>query len=49
MIAPLLLALAPCAAMCAPGLCMGRGDGKSCSTDAKGDAAKQQREEKPVA
>lgn len=31
-IAPLLLALAPCAAMCALGLCMGRGGDKSCST-----------------
>ena len=27
-IAPLLLALAPCAAMCALGLCMNKGDGK---------------------
>ncbi len=34
-IAPLLLALAPCAAMCALGLCMNRGGGKSCATDAK--------------
>jgi hypothetical protein len=33
--APLLLALAPCAAMCALGLCMGRSGGKSCSTDSK--------------
>ena len=33
-LAPLLLALAPCAAMCALGLCM-RGGGKSCSTDSK--------------
>lgn len=33
-LAPLLLALAPCAAMCALGLCM-RGGGKSSSTDAK--------------
>ena len=31
-IAPLLLALAPCAAMCALGLCMNRMGGKSCST-----------------
>lgn len=31
-IAPLLLALAPCAAMCALGLCMSRMGGKSCST-----------------
>lgn len=34
-IAPILLALAPCAAMCALGLCMNRGGGKSCSTDSK--------------
>ena len=34
-IAPLLLAFAPCAAMCALGLCMGRMGGKSCSTTAK--------------
>lgn len=33
-LAPLLLALAPCAAMCALGLCM-KGGGKSCSTDPK--------------
>lgn len=31
-VAPLLLALAPCAAMCALGLCMSRSGGKSCST-----------------
>ena len=30
-IAPVLLALAPCAAMCALGLCMSRMGGKSCS------------------
>lgn len=48
-VAPLLLALAPCAAMCALGLCMGRGGGKSCSIDAKNGAAKQQIEEKPGA
>lgn len=34
-VAPLLLALAPCAAMCALGLCMNKGGGKSCSTDSK--------------
>lgn len=33
-IAPILLALAPCAAMCALGVCMNRTGGKSCS-DAK--------------
>ena len=31
-VAPLLLALAPCAAMCALGLCMSRMGGKSCSS-----------------
>jgi hypothetical protein len=31
-VAPLLVALAPCAAMCALGLCMSRMGGKSCST-----------------
>lgn len=31
-IAPVLLALAPCAAMCAMGLCMKRGEGNSCSS-----------------
>lgn len=34
-IAPLLLAFAPCAAMCALGLCMNKMGGKSCSTDSK--------------
>jgi hypothetical protein len=31
-VAPLLVALAPCAAMCALGLCMSRMGGQSCST-----------------
>lgn len=30
--APILLAAAPCAVMCALGLCMKKGDGKSCSS-----------------
>lgn len=34
-IAPVLLALAPCAAMCALGLCMNKGGGTSCATDSK--------------
>ncbi|MGH7909337.1 MAG: hypothetical protein ACRENW_05750 [Thermodesulfobacteriota bacterium] len=34
-IAPLLLALAPCAAMCALGLCMNKMAGKSGSTQSK--------------
>lgn len=32
-VAPLLVALAPCAAMCALGLCMNKMGGKSCSSD----------------
>jgi hypothetical protein len=32
-IAPLLIALAPCAAMCALGLCASKMGGKSCSVD----------------
>lgn len=31
-VAPILLALAPCAAMCALGLCMSRVGGKSCES-----------------
>lgn len=38
-IAPLLLALAPCAAMCALGLCMKNMGGKSSSTASKPDDA----------
>ena len=34
-IAPLLLAIAPCAAMCALGLCMNRGGGKSCPSESR--------------
>ena len=34
-VAPLLVAFAPCAAMCALGLCMSRMGGKSCSSDAR--------------
>lgn len=33
-VAPFLLLLAPCAAMCALGLCMNKGGGKSTSADA---------------
>lgn len=35
-LAPVVLGLLPCAAMCAAGLCMNRGGGKSCSS-AKSD------------
>lgn len=34
-IAPLLIGLAPCAVMCALGLCMNKTGGKSCSTESK--------------
>jgi hypothetical protein len=34
-IAPILIGVLPCVAMCALGLCMNRGSGKSCSTAAK--------------
>lgn len=37
-IAPLLLALAPCAAMCALGLCMNKMGDKSCSTESSSGA-----------
>src|SRR5687768_4241587 len=40
-IAPILLALAPCAAMCAVGLCMNKMGGKSSSTAQHGTAAQQ--------
>jgi len=36
--APILLSLAPCAAMCALGLCMRGGREKSCATHANADA-----------
>jgi len=40
-IAPILVSLLPCAAMCALGLCMNKGGGKSCSTGASDrDAAR---------
>ncbi|MGQ0654803.1 MAG: hypothetical protein ACT4P4_21485 [Betaproteobacteria bacterium] len=44
-IAPLLVALAPCAAMCALGLCAHKMGGKSCSTD----SVKKVPEDKPGA
>ena len=34
-VAPILLSLAPCAAMCALGMCMNKMGGKSCSTESK--------------
>lgn len=37
--APILLSLAPCAAMCALGLCMRGGGARSCATHGKADAA----------
>ena len=46
-IAPLLLALAPCAAMCALGLCMSKKGGKSCAAESK--SGDQSVEAKPSA
>jgi hypothetical protein len=45
-IAPVLLSLLPCAAMCALGLCMNRMTGRSCST---GDVSKEERADIPKA
>ncbi len=42
-IAPILLALAPCAAMCALGLCMNKGGGKSCSPGSQQAAGKDEK------
>jgi len=39
--APILLSLAPCAAMCALGLCMRGGGARTCATHGKADAASQ--------
>lgn len=39
--APILLSLAPCAAMCALGLCMRGGGARSCATHGKPAAAPQ--------
>jgi hypothetical protein len=41
-VAPVILALAPCAAMCALGVCMSRMSGKSCSTKSAADASQKQ-------
>lgn len=41
-IAPVLIALAPCAAMCALGLCM-KGGGKSCSPGSQPEAGKDEK------
>lgn len=38
--APILLAVLPCAAMCALGLCMNRSGGKSCSSGDKSSSEK---------
>ena len=40
-VAPVLIALAPCAAMCALGLCMNRMGGKSCSAARAGTGKSQ--------
>lgn len=44
-IAPILLALAPCAAMCAAGLCMNKMGGKSCSAEKSVGAQDNARQE----
>ncbi len=41
-IAPILLSLLPCAAMCALGLCMTRMGGRSCSTDTSAPPASRE-------
>lgn len=48
-VAPLLVALAPCAAMCALGLCMRKGQGESCSKKVRPeqDNAPAQIDERP--
>ena len=46
-IAPILLAVLPCAAMCALGLCMRMGGGKSCSSGDKISAERSDIEEGP--
>ena len=40
--APVILALAPCAAMCALGVCMKTMGGKSCTTKASSDGTQRQ-------
>jgi hypothetical protein len=40
-VAPILLAFAPCAAMCALGLCMRGGSSKSCSQNGPADASRK--------
>jgi hypothetical protein len=44
-IAPILVALAPCAAMCALGLCMREMGGKSCSAEKNGAAQQSVKKE----
>ncbi len=39
-LAPILLVLAPCAAMCALGFCMNKAGGKSCSSGTEGPGDK---------
>jgi hypothetical protein len=40
--APLILGVAPCLAMCALGLCMSKGAGRSCSSESPGDQVNTQ-------
>lgn len=47
-VAPLLLSVAPCAAMCGLGLCMHRMGGRSCSTPSQKQPVDATRENHPV-
>ena len=47
-IAPILISVLPCLAMCALGLCMSRSGGKSCSTAASNSDAAEIEDAKPV-
>ena len=47
-IAPILISVLPCLAMCALGLCMNRSGGKSCSTAASNSDAAEIEDAKPV-
>jgi hypothetical protein len=47
-IAPILISVLPCLAMCALGLCMNRSGGKSCSTAARNADPVEPEDEKPA-
>ena len=46
-VAPILVALAPCAAMCALGLCAMKGGGKSCSSEGQSGSSGKDVSTKP--